>query len=286
MEMHIEQWVNDSPLDQKAIRHATHMILKAISGSDELSAKMVMKGGALLGLRYGSSRYTTDIDFSTDLRLAEVSLEEFTGNFNDSLDVAEAELAYGMKCKLQSYKIQPNAQGTFPTVKLKVAYAYKNDQAQMKRLESRGGTNLISIDYSFNERSYNLEILEIDDGQLKVYGIFDLLAEKYRSILQQVVRERNREQDIYDVNYLLTTIEEPTAEDRYKILDSLIRKSEGKDVCEFLNAAGMDDPRIKERSFERYADLQATVKVLPDFEESYKRVSDFYRNLPWELFEE
>ncbi|WPN62675.1 nucleotidyl transferase AbiEii/AbiGii toxin family protein [Pseudomonas sp. P9_35] len=286
MEMHIEQWVNDSPLDQKAIRHATHMILKAISGSDELSAKMVMKGGALLGLRYGSSRYTTDIDFSTDLRLAEVSLEEFTGSFNDSLDVAEAELAYGMKCKLQSYKIQPNAQGTFPTVKLKVAYAYKNDQAQMKRLESRGGTNLISIDYSFNERSYNLEILEIDDGQLKVYGIFDLLAEKYRSILQQVVRERNREQDIYDVNYLLTTIEEPTAEDRYNILDSLIRKSEGKDVCEFLNAAGMDDPRIKERSFERYADLQATVKVLPDFEESYKRVSDFYRNLPWELFEE
>ncbi len=243
-----------------------------------------MKGGALLGLRYGSNRYTTDIDFSTDLRLAEISLEEFIGDFNDSLDVAEAELAYGMKCKLQSYKIQPKAEGTFPTVKLKVAYAYKNDQAQMKRLENKGGTNLISIDYSFNEKTYNCEILEVDDGQLKVYGIFDLLAEKYRSILQQVVRERNREQDIYDVNYLLTTIEEPTVEDRYKILDSLFRKSEGKDVGEFLNAEGLDDPRIKERSFERYGDLQATVKVLPDFEESYKRISDFYKSLPWELF--
>lgn len=285
MEMQIEQWVNDSPLDQKGIRQATHLILKAISGSDELSARMVMKGGALLGLRYGSSRYTTDIDFSTELRLTEVSLEEFTQSFNDSLDVAEAELAYGMKCKLQSYKIQPNAQGTFPTVKLKVAYAYKKDQAQMRRLESKGGTNLISIDYSFNEKTYNYEILEIDDGKLKVYGIFDLLAEKYRSILQQVVRERNREQDIYDVNYLLMTIEVPTAEDRFNILDSLIRKSEEKGVDDFLHAAGMDDVRIKDRSFARYADLEATVKVLPDFEESYKRVADFYRSLPWELFE-
>lgn len=284
MEMEIEQWVKAAPLDQRGIRQATHLILKAISGSDELSARMVMKGGALLGLRYKSSRYTTDIDFSTELRLSEISLEEFIGDFNDSLDVAEAELAYGMKCKLQSYKIQPKAEGTFPTVKLKVAYAYKNDQAQMKRLENKGGTNLISIDYSFNEKTYNCEILEVDDGQLKVYGIFDLLAEKYRSILQQVVRERNREQDIYDVNYLLTTIEEPTDDDRYKILDSLLRKSVGKDLDEFLNAAGLDDPRIKERSFERYGDLQATVKVLPDFEESYKRISDFYKSLPWELF--
>lgn len=45
MEMQIEQWVKDSPLDQKAVRQATHLILKAISGSDELSATMVMKGG-------------------------------------------------------------------------------------------------------------------------------------------------------------------------------------------------------------------------------------------------
>lgn len=284
MEMQIEQWIEDSPLNQKPIRQATHLILKAISGSDELSASMVMKGGALLGLRYGSKRYTTDIDFSTGLLLTEVDLAEFEANFNDALDVAEAELAYGMKCKLQSRKIQPNAEGTFPTVKLKVAYSYKKDQAQMRRLESRSCTNLISIDYSFNEKTYNFEILEIDDGELKAYSVLDLFAEKYRSILQQVVRGRNREQDIYDVNYLLTTVAELSDEDKYKILDSLLRKSEGKEIDEFLNAAGMDDPRIKERSGMRYADLRSTVTVLPDFEESYARVSEFFRSLPWELF--
>lgn len=284
MEMQIEQWVEEAPLDQKSIRQATHLILKAISGSDELSAKMVMKGGALLGLRYGSKRYTTDIDFSTELLLADVDLAEFEANFNDALDVAEAELAYGMKCKLQSYKIQPNAQGTFPTVKLRVAYAYKNDQAQMRRLDGRNSTSLVSIDYSFNEKTYNCEILEINDGKLKAYSILDLLAEKYRSILQQEVRGRNREQDIYDVNYLLTTISDLSDEDKYKVLDSLLQKSEGKKVDEFLSAAGMDDPRIKERSGMRYADLRSTVAILPDFEESYERVAEFFRGLPWELF--
>ncbi|MGY8813035.1 MAG: nucleotidyl transferase AbiEii/AbiGii toxin family protein [Pseudomonadales bacterium] len=284
MEMQIEQWVEDSQPNQKPLRQATHLILKAISGSDDLSAKMVMKGGALLGLRYGSKRYTTDIDFSTELLLADVSLAEFEQSFNDALDVAEAELAYGMKCMLQSHKIQPNAKGTFPTVKLKVAYSYKKDQAQMKRLENGNGTNLVSIDYSFNEKTYNCEILEIDDGVLKAYSIVDLFAEKYRSILQQEVRKRNREQDIYDINYLLTTVADLTDEDKYNILDSLLRKSEGKEVDEFLNAAGMDDPRIKARSGMRYADLRATVTVLPDFEESYARVSEFFRALPWELF--
>lgn len=284
MEMQIEQWVKDSPLDQKAVRQATHLILKAISGSDELSATMVMKGGALLGLRYGSSRYTTDIDFSTELRLAEIDLAEFGNSFDEALDVAEAELAYGMKCKLQSHKIQPNAQGTFPTVKLKIAYAYKSDHAQMKRVENKGGTNLISIDYSFNEKTYNCEIIEIDGGELKAYSICDLLAEKYRSILQQVVRERNREQDIYDVNYLLSTIGALGDEDRYKILSSLLLKSEGKGIDEFLTRDGMDDSRVKERSRMRYGDLLATVKVLPDFDESYSKISEFYRNLPWELF--
>lgn len=284
MEMQIEQWVAEAPLNQKPIRQATYLILKAISGSDELSAKMVMKGGALLGLRYGSKRYTTDIDFSTELLLADVNIAEFEAGFNDALDVAEAELAYGMKCKLQSHKIQPNAQGTFPTVKLRIAYSYKNDSAQMKRLEGRNSTNLISIDYSFNEKTYNCEIIEIDGGELKAYSILDLLAEKYRSILQQEVRGRNREQDIYDINYLLTTIADLSGDDKYKILDSLLRKSEGKEVDEFLNAAGMDDPRIKERSGMRYADLRSTVTELPDFEESYARVSGFFRGLPWELF--
>ncbi|MFN2959453.1 nucleotidyl transferase AbiEii/AbiGii toxin family protein, partial [Escherichia coli] len=90
------------------------------------------------------------------------------------------------------------------------------------------------------------------------------------------------EQDIYDINYLLTTIADLSGDDKYKILDSLLRKSEGKEVDEFLNAAGMDDPRIKERSGMRYADLRSTVTELPDFEESYARVSGFFRGLPWE----
>lgn len=56
-------------------------------------------------------------------KLSEIDLRDFFNRFNDSMDVAEAELGYGIKCKVQSHKIQPNAQGTFPTVQINIAFA-------------------------------------------------------------------------------------------------------------------------------------------------------------------
>jgi hypothetical protein len=77
----------------------------------------------------------------------------------------------------------------------------------MKRLESNQSPSVISIDFSFNEKTYDFDFLSLDGGDnddnVKTYSLTDLMAEKYRSVLQQKVRERNREQDIYDINYLL-----------------------------------------------------------------------------------
>ncbi len=53
------------------------------------------------------------------------------------------------------------------------------------------------------------------------------MAEKYRSVLQQKVRERNREQDIYDINYLLGKYEF-SRQDKYKILETRLQKTAGK----------------------------------------------------------
>lgn len=55
----IREWV-DQGQDQKPFRETVHIILAAISGSDELRASMAMKGGILLALGYQSSRYTKD----------------------------------------------------------------------------------------------------------------------------------------------------------------------------------------------------------------------------------
>lgn len=88
------------------------------------------------------------------------------------------------------------------------------------------------------------------------------MAEKYRSVLQQKVRERNREQDIYDINYLLGKYEF-SRQDKYKILESLLKKSEGKQLDNLLNVKGIRDVEIIERSSQRYQDLSSTVKSLP-----------------------
>ncbi|MGU3310201.1 nucleotidyl transferase AbiEii/AbiGii toxin family protein [Pseudomonas sp. M5A4_2d] len=283
MEIDIEQWVAEAPPDYQLARQATHIILRAISSDESLRTSMIIKGGTLLGIRYGSTRFTTDIDFSTEKKLSEIDLDEFEVTLNDAMDLVETALNYGVKCRLQSHQIKPNAQGTFPTIKMKLGYCLRSNAAHMKRLEDKNCPLVIVIDYSFNEKSYNVEMLQLgeDDGEIQAYDICDLLAEKLRSILQQAARKRNREQDVYDVNYLLSTIHTLTESEKIKIHRSLINKSQGKNIDNLLHRDGIDDPEIKKRSAEGYPALKDTVAVLPDFEESYARITTFFKSLPW-----
>lgn len=283
MEIDIEQWVAEAPPDYQLARQATHIILRAISSDESLRTSMIIKGGTLLGIRYGSTRFTTDIDFSTEKKLSEIDLDEFEVTLNDAMDLVETALNYGVKCRLQSHQIKPNAQGTFPTIKMKLGYCLRSNAAHMKRLEDKNCPLVIIIDYSFNEKSYNVEMLQLgeDDGEIQAYDICDLLAEKLRSILQQAARKRNREQDVYDVNYLLSTIHTLTESEKIKIHRSLINKSQGKNIDNLLHRDGIDDPEIKKRSAEGYPALKDTVAVLPDFEESYARITTFFKSLPW-----
>ncbi|HEB71930.1 MAG TPA: hypothetical protein ENI77_04850 [Nitrospirae bacterium] len=64
----IELWVEKSPNNRELeLRQAVHTVLLAISNSGKLREQMIMKGAILLALKYGSSRYTKDIDFSTSI---------------------------------------------------------------------------------------------------------------------------------------------------------------------------------------------------------------------------
>lgn len=284
MEVKIEEWIDSSGEGYIESRRAIHIILKAISGSEELSASMILKGGTLLGIRYGSSRFTTDVDFSTGKKYKDLDPEAFKAYFNESLEVAAAELNYGLRCNLQSWKVLPNASGTFPTVKIKIGYSPINDRAKLKRFEVGQAVDVVNIDYSFNEETYNSELIKIDDESgFVAYSIVDLIAEKFRSVLQQKVRGRGREQDIYDLNYLFSSVKGLEAE-AYKILESLLKKSVGKNIDEWLCSDGMKDPEIKDISRENYHGLKDTVDYLPDFDESYDAVSGFYEELPWEMF--
>ena len=80
----IREWVDQSP-DYRPFRQAAHTILTAISGTPDLQAAMVMKGGVLLALGYRSQRHTKDIDFSTSIQLRDFDLDAFRGTLEQSL---------------------------------------------------------------------------------------------------------------------------------------------------------------------------------------------------------
>lgn len=285
MEYSIEDWVTEAPRDRLSFRQAVHIVLSAIANSEYLKPKMVMKGGMLLGIRYRSSRFTEDIDFSTKMKLSELNEDEFKQELNDALIISSDELPYGIACAVQSLTIQPKKgyeKATFPSFNLKIGYARKSSHGEMNRLERGECPNTIKIDYSFNEISSNVDNIILDDNGVNAYSITDIISEKLRSIIQQPYRNRNRRQDIYDLNYLFSILN-LSDEELFLILHSLILKSKGRIPDDDINRNTLDRDDIKERSGMDYETLKHEVSSdILNFEDAYKLVNDFYKSLPWE----
>ncbi|OWS75375.1 hypothetical protein CBW22_12105 [Pantoea sp. VS1] len=286
MEYAIEEWVAEAPADRVTFRQAVHIVLQAIAESEYLQPRMIMKGGILLGLRYRSSRFTEDIDFSTSMRLADIDKDTFREELNEALQIASAELPYQVSCAVQSLNIQPRdaEHATFPAFLLKIGYARNGIDGEMRRLRAGQSPHTVQIDYSLNEYSLSVDHITLtDDNDLLAYSFTDLVAEKLRSVMQQVVRNRSRRQDIYDLNLLLGAVE-ISDEDRLHILTSLLEKSAGRLEAGFVNPRTLNRTDIRDRSAQEYALLKSEVAgTLPDFDAAYDAIGAFYRALPWDL---
>jgi len=285
MEYSIEDWVESATQDRITFRQAVHTILLAISNSDYLRPKMVMKGGMLLGIRYKSSRFTEDIDFSTAMKLDEIDEDTFKQELNDSLMASSSELPYRVDCKVQSLRIQPKGgNATFPSFNLKIGYASKDNIGGMKRLNAGSSTNTVKIDYSFNEETLNVDevCLEADESVI-AYSLNSVIAEKYRSIIQQVHRNRSRRQDVYDLHYLLSTVSKLSSEEKMDILLTLMHKSKDRLPDNAVTKVSLDDPNVIQKSSQDYSLLSGEIDgPLTPFHLAYGTVNDFYKSLPWD----
>jgi predicted nucleotidyltransferase component of viral defense system len=212
----IEDWVGEAGEEELPFREAVHTILAAIAQSPNLNDNMIIKGGILLAIRYKSKRFTKDIDFSTPRKLAEIPPEKVREFLDGALTQTVEELDYDLDCRVQKCKVNPkDPEATFPSIELKVGYAYKGSP-QHKRLLAGQSATVVSIDYSLNEHTPNVENLTLGiDGELKAYALTDLIAEKYRAVLQQAERKRQRRQDIFDLFFLLDSIEEFDGHEKY-----------------------------------------------------------------------
>ncbi|ALX97548.1 hypothetical protein AV650_28840 (plasmid) [Serratia fonticola] len=284
MEHSIEDWIAAAPVDRVTFRQAVHIVLQAVASSDYLQPRMIMKGGMLMGLRYQSSRFTEDIDFSTSLRYADIDEARFREELTESLQIASYELPYQVLCAVQSITIQPKdvENATFPSFKLKIGYARRNHEGEMNRLRNGQSPNTVKIDYSFNEHSFEMDHISLtNEEELQAYSFTDLVAEKIRSVIQQVERNRSRRQDIYDLNFLMDVVT-PDEKECHTILTTLLDKSAERLPAGTVNPETLSLPEIRERSSREYARLRDEIEGdLPDFDRAYDRLDTFYRSLPW-----
>jgi predicted nucleotidyltransferase component of viral defense system len=281
--INLEKWVaSEQAPDRKIFRQATRLLLRSIANSYRLAPLMVMKGGILLAIRYNSERFTQDVDFSTTSTFNEVEVPAFLDDLEQALTEITADNEYGLALKIQSHRINPPSekQPTFPTLKIKVGYANLADSSQMRQLRAKNAAKTIAIDYSYNEWSTGIEHQSLDGGDLSMYALHDLIAEKYRSVLQQALRNRKRFQDIYDLCLLLQG-HKFSKDDQLMILEKLHHACKGRNLS--LSRLSLRDPLIIGLSQEDYN--KELPKLLssqpPAFDMAYAVVQEFYEKLPW-----
>lgn len=280
MQHDIAEWVNQAPSDQRELRQAVHTVLAAIAHDTQLRADMIMKGGILLAVRYQSVRFTRDIDFSTSMKLSEVNPDEVHRRLDAALRLSVEALDYDLDCRVQGCKVQPANQvnASFPSIKLKIGYAYKGT-AKHRRLIQLQSTSVISIDYSLNEAISNTdEVLVGLDQSVNAYPFAELVAEKFRALLQQIERDRYRRQDVYDLAFLSRMPRNGSVE--AAIFESLMIKARSRNIEPTRDS--LNDEEVKRRAAADYHTLKDEVQGdLPDFELAYAEVLAFYRALPW-----
>ncbi len=281
-EVDIAGWVDAASVEQRNFREAVHLLLTAISRSAGLRSKMIMKGGMLMAIRYDSTRFTRDADFSTTEKHDKGSEDALLAELDAQIDLANDQLSYDTMCLRQSAKLNPKTpDASFPTLNIRIGYAPRSHARQMRRLLAKQSPTILEIDYSYDEAVYEVEVLTLEDGSgLRTYGFTNLIAEKYRSLLQQPLRKRNRRQDVYDLFMLIKSCDPLSDSERLQVQKHLVNSCKSRDIDAKQNS--MSNEIVRAMAAEDYPSLAGEIEgELPEFEIAYLAVRGFYEQLLW-----
>ena len=240
----VAAWVDSGSADPVRYqdRQAAHILLNAIAAIHP-SHTLYLKGGLLLGLVYDSPRMTTDIDLTAGFRPQKGVDEEIKEALNQVLPQTIARLGYiGAKAFVNRVEIRPRKfadninEARFPALRIIIHYVSSS--------KGKPRSRSVRIDISFNEPDLrHVDILDIGSGgELHTYSLTEVIAEKYRALIQQVKRKHvhYRRQDVYDLDFLQKTFEFD-ADDRMNILETFIEKCHARDIEPDIYS--LDDPR-------------------------------------------
>ncbi|TCP38060.1 nucleotidyl transferase AbiEii/AbiGii toxin family protein [Rhodovulum marinum] len=282
----IGEWVERARADPAAYleRQATEVFLSALSMSEPYCEKIFLKGGILMGVVYQSVRQTADIDFTSTLEPHPHLADQIKEALSATLPRAAAELGYpDLICRVQSVRHRPRANSfadaSFPALEIRIGYA-RRGSPQEERLSQGRATEVLYADISFREPVGAIQVVRFKDSEatIRAYSLCDLIAEKLRALLQQEVRNRYRRQDIYDIDVLLSHF--PFDEDeRARVHALLLEKSRARGLEP--TAESLSEPEVIRRAKEEWDTLGLEIGEVPNFEDCFARVDEFYRSLPW-----
>lgn len=282
----IESWVDKAKADPETYleRQATEVFLSTIGSIEPYKHQMFLKGGILMAVAYESPRNTGDIDLSTIANPQEGIAEEIKSALDAAFPAMCAELGYPeLMCQVQSHKYFPKGErfpkNEGPAIKMKVGYA-KRGSPQEKHYNQKKSPTALEVDISFKEPIGAIQILNFaeTDQTVRAYSLLDLMAEKFRALLQQEKRNRHRRQDIYDLNSLCQRFS-LDGEERTQLLDILRKKCVARGIDPNQNS--LEQPEIIERAKADWHTLEVEVGEVPDFDQCFTVSNDLYKSLPW-----
>lgn len=264
-------------------RQVTEIVLGAIGLAPSLSKTLVLKGGAVMTLAFKSNRVTGDVDFTSMAEPADLT-EKLTTELNELLPRTAIKLGYpDLLCRVQSVKKMPRAENfedhEFPALRVRIGSA-KRGTGEEARLADGKASRVLDVEISFRDQVYAFQELNLHGAGVAVraFTIHELVAEKFRALLQQPVRKRNRRQDVYDIAFLIGEHDFSGA-DKTAILTTLIEKCRSRGIE--AKPESMDDPEIKQRAQADWETLALEIGDLPPFEERFALMRDLYVSLPW-----
>ncbi len=279
----IPNWVDGARANRREYRRrqVVEVLIETISSTEDLKYALLLKGGTLMALAYGSTRATTDIDFTATSE-DQGNVDELAQMLDDGFPAAARKAGYPrLLCRVQKInKKPPRDDATFPTYEVRIGSAEAGTDEQ-RRLEAGQAVDVARLEISFNEFiGASQEIYFESDKSLLAYSPEDLIAEKIRAYLQQETRNRRRRQDIYDLSILVEGTQFD-ADFLQLTLDVLINKCHSRDI--FPDIDTFDDEALVDRARSEYHTIQDEVRdQIVDFARDFDIVRDFYRSLPWD----
>ncbi len=285
VDVDVRAWVEVSRADPTRYRdrQVTEIVLTAIGLAPSLHTNLVLKGGAAMALAFKSTRVTGDVDFTSMVEPAELA-GKLTPELNELLPKTAIKLGYlDLLCQVQSVKKMPRAENfedhDFPALRVRIGSA-KRGTAEAARLAEGKASRVLDVEISFRDHVYTFQELNLMGAGVAVraFTIHELVAEKFRALLQQPVRKRNRRQDVYDIAFLIDD-HDFSGDDKATILATLIGKCRSRGID--AKQDSMDNPEIKQRAQADWDTLALEIGDLPPFDERFARMRNLYVSLPW-----